>query len=118
MSAVRTDVKTWPELLPFRQQMPAGRQSRYFVVAVFVSMVMHAFLLWVVATVRTAVEPTAPSIGIPMIVSLVSLSTLATASHDGLDRESVSAVVHTGQPAQRSQSSPERSRSVERQIRR
>ena len=96
--------------------MPAGRPSQYFVVAVFVSMVMHAFLLWVVATVRTAVEPTALSIGTPMIVSLVSLSTLATASHDGLGREAVSAEPDTGPPAQRSQSSPERYRSAERKV--
>ena len=54
-----------------------------------------------------------PSIGTPMIVSLVSLPTLATASHDGLDREAVSAMPQA-QPAQRSQSSPERSPIAER----
>jgi hypothetical protein len=115
VTAVRIDLKTWPKLLPFRQPMPAGRPSRDFVVAFFLSVVFHvvflALLLWIVATDRIAVEPTAPSIGTPLIVSLY---TLATTSHDGLDREAVSVVPHTGQPTQRSQSSPERSRSAER----
>lgn len=106
-TAVRTDVKTWPQFLPFRQPVAAVRPSHHFVVAIFVSVAMHASILWIVATVRTAVEPTAPSISTPLIVSLVSLPKLSTASNDGPDREVVSAVQHTVPPSQPFQPSPE-----------
>jgi hypothetical protein len=113
VTAVRTDLKTWSQLLPFRQSMPAERPSRDFVVAVFVSLVIHAFLahlLWVMISGCTAVEPTAPTIDTPLILSL---STFTTTSHEGMDLEVVPAVPHTEPPAQRSQSSPEPSRSAE-----
>lgn len=114
VNAVRTDLKTWSQLLPFRQSMHADRPSRDFLVAVFVSLVIHAFLahlLWVVVSGRTAVEPAAPTIDTPLILSL---STFTTTSHDGMDLEVVPAVPHTDPPAQRSQSSPEPSHSAER----
>ncbi len=116
-SAVRADVKIRPQLLPFRQQMSAEHPSKFFV-AIFFSMAIHvflAYLLCVVVTDRTAViGPVAPSIGAPLIVSLVSLPTPPTASHDGLDREVVSVVPNADPPAQHIQSLPERSRSIER----
>jgi hypothetical protein len=114
MTAVHTDLKTWLQLLPVGQPMPAGSPSRDFVVPVFVSVVIHAFLVFllgVVVTDRTAFEPTAPSIDTHLIVSL---ATFSAASQNELGREEVSVVPHTGPPAQSSQSSPERSRSAER----
>jgi hypothetical protein len=114
MTAVRTDLMIWPQLLPFRQPMFARSKSRDFVVPFLVSVVIHAFLVFllgVVDTDRTAFEPTAPSIDTHMIVSL---TTFDTASQNELDREAVSVVPNTGPPAQRSQFSPERSRSAER----
>jgi hypothetical protein len=113
MTAVRTDLMIWPQLLPFRQPMFARSKSRDFVVPFLVSVVIHAFLVFllgVVDTDRTAFEPTAPSIDTHMIVSL---TTFDTASQNELDREAVSVVPNTGPPAQRSQFSPERSRSAE-----
>jgi len=47
-------------------------------------------------------------------VSLVSLPTPAIASHDGLDREVVSAEPHPDPVTQKSESSPERSRGTDR----
>ena len=108
------DMKTWPRLLLFRQPMPAGRASRDFAAAVFVSVVIHALLaslLWVLISGRTAVEPAAPSIDTPLIVSL---SRYTDASRDGLDLEAVPGVSHTAPPVQRTQSPREGSRSVER----
>ena len=120
ISAVRADVKIWPQLLPFRQPMSAGHPSRFFVVAVFVSMALHAFLTYLLCVVvadRTAVAgPAAPSIGTVLNVSLVSLPTPTTASRDGLDREVVSAVPPADPPAQHFQSLPERSHSSERKF--
>jgi hypothetical protein len=93
---------------------PPHWTSRDFVVPFFVSVVFHAFLVFLLGLVvidRTALEPTAPSIDTNMIVSLI---TFDTASKDELDREAVSVVPNTGPPAQRSQFSPERSHSAER----
>lgn len=117
LSAVRADVKMWPQLLPFRQPISIEHPSRFFVVAIFISMAIHAFLVYLLCFVvadRTAIGPTAPSIGTPLIVSLVSLPATTTASHDGLDREVVSAEPHTDPVVKNAQFSPERSRSIER----
>ena len=88
------------------------RPTQYFVVAVFVSLVIHmsfACLLWVVVSGRIAVEPETSTIETHLIVSL---NTFTTASHNGMDLEVVPDVPHTEPPAQRSQSPPERSRSA------
>jgi len=74
---------------------------------------MHASLLWIVASVRTAVEPTVSSIGTPLIVSLVSLPALSAVSNDGPDREAIPVVHHTVPSSQPFQPSPERPRNVE-----
>ena len=113
VTAGRIDLKTRPQSLRFRQPMPAGRPSQDFVVPVFVSVVIHAFLaclLWVMVSGRTEVEPEFPTKDTPLIVSL---STYAAASHDEIDLEVVSEVPHTVIPAQSSQSSPDPSRRVE-----
>ncbi len=110
---VRTELKIWLQLLSFRPPMPAERQSRDIVVAFFLSVVIHSFLaylLWVVIIDRTAVEPSAPAIDTPLILSL---STFTTASHDEMDREAVPTASHSEPHAQHSQYSPERSRSAE-----
>lgn len=104
MTAVRTDLMTWPQLPPFRQPRLPRFPSRDFVVPFFVSVVIHAylvFLLGVMDTDRTAFEPTAPSIDTHLTVSL---TTLDTASQNELDREAVSEVPDTGPPAERSRS--------------
>jgi hypothetical protein len=104
MTAVSTDLMTWPPLLPFRQPMLARLPSRDFVVPFLVSVVIHAFLVFlfgVVDTDRTAFEPTAPSIDTHMIVSLTMFD---TASQNELDREAVSVVPNTSPPAERSHS--------------
>lgn len=113
VSAVGTDLKIWPRFPYFRQPTPAEHLSQDFVVAFFLSVVIHAFLaciLWTVVSNRTAVESAVPTIDTPLIISL---SAFTTASHDGMVLEEVSAVPHTAPPAQRSQSSPEHSRSGE-----
>lgn len=117
ISAVRADVRSWPQLPPFKQKMSANHPS--FVGAGFVSMVIHAFiayLLCVVVADRTAVVgPKAPSIDAPFVVSLVSLPKTAAAPHDGLvDSETVSAVPSDPGAQYDAQSSPEHSRSIER----
>ena len=81
--------------------MLARFPSRDFVVPFFVSVVIHAFLVFLlrfVDTDRTAFEPTAPSIDTHMIVSL---TTFDTASQNELDREAISEVPNTGPPAER-----------------
>ena len=84
--------------------MRARPPSRDFVVPFFVSVVIHAFLVFllgVVVTDRTAFGPTAPSIDTHLTVSLTSFE---TASQNELDREAVSEVLNTGPPAERSRS--------------
>ena len=104
ISTVRTDLKTWPQLLPLRDPAPAGHPSRDFTAAFFLSVFMHvfivfiAFLLWVVTTDPIAVEPAVSSIDTPLIVSL---STPARISRKGPDNEAVPAVPQTGPPARR-----------------
>lgn len=109
-TAVRTDLMTWPQLPAFRHSMAPGRPSRHFMAAVSVSVIMHAFLtflLWGGAADRREVDPAVPSIGKPLTVTLVSLPTPDKASHALLERETVSSVPHTDPPAQRSEPSPE-----------
>ena len=114
VNTVRIYLKTWPQLLPLRQPIAAERPSRDFVAPVFISVVIHmflAFLLWDMVTSRTAVKPEATAIDNPLIVTL---STFTDTSRDGIDLEVVTAVPHTEPPAQESQSSPEPSNSTER----
>jgi hypothetical protein len=74
-----------PQLLSFSQPIPSGHSSRDIVIAISISVIIHLFaalLLWVVAIDRLSVEPASPSIDTPLIVSL---ATLPSHSHDGLD---------------------------------
>ena len=114
MDFVRTKLRIWLQFFHSRQPMSTERPPQYLVIAVFISVVIHAFLaslLWVVISRRIAVEPADDTIDTPLILSL---SRFTNDSHDGIDLEVVSAVPHTDRSAQRSQSSPEPSRSTER----
>jgi hypothetical protein len=104
VTAVHSDLQTWPELPIFGQPLPDGRTLRYFTAAVFVSLAVHAslaFLLLGVGAYRKAAEPAIPSTGKPLIVSL---SRLAPVSHDEPDHETVPAVPLTSPPAESSRS--------------
>ncbi len=101
VTAVHNYLKTRPPLVPSRQPMPAGSPWRYFVVPVFVSVLVHAFLvfqLWLSITDRTSVEREASAIDTPLILSL---SSIPTDSHDGMDFEVVPAAPHTAPIAER-----------------
>lgn len=112
VTTAHTDLATWPQLPSFRQPMPSGRLPRYFVTAVFVSVAIHALLLWVVAANHTVEGPAAPSIGKPLNVSFVSSSSLDTASRDELDHEASTPVPKTEPAAQYAESPPEHSDSA------
>lgn len=115
ISTVSADVSILSHLLPFRQPLSAHPPS--FVIACFVSMVIHAFLVYllvVVVTDRTASIGPAPSIKPPLLVSLVSLPTPTTTSQEGLDREAVPEEPHADLPAQQFQALPDRAPNIER----
>ncbi|MGD9161806.1 MAG: hypothetical protein PVG39_25570 [Desulfobacteraceae bacterium] len=74
-------------------------------IAVFVSVVIHSFLaylLWTAVSGRTAVEPAAPATDTHLILSL---STFTPDSHDEMDLEVVSEVPRTDPPARGSEPS-------------
>ena len=110
MTATYTELSAWPQMPPFKQPMPGGRSPRHFSIAVFVSVVLHAilaFLLWVTVTDHMIVEPAPPSIDKPLIVTLVSSSKLAVDPYEVRDRKPESAAPQTSPPDQSTQPSPE-----------
>ena len=93
-----SNLKIWPQSLSYRKQEPAERPPRDFMIPVFISVVIHAFLafqIWIAVTERTPVKPASPANDTPLILSL---STFTADSHDGMDHEEAPEVPRTDSP--------------------